>query len=99
MRKILEDLYFGNITPYEKRMAASSELRHLAKRAADCESQLVERLNEEERQLLNTLINAQQEIDSITVMENFILGFRLGVGLMTECMDEDDGALVDGGEN
>ncbi len=99
MRKILEDLYFGNITPYEKRMAASSEFRRLAKRAADCESQLTERLNEEERQLLNTLINAQQEIDSITVMENFILGFRLGVRLMAECMDEDDGALVDGGEH
>jgi len=38
-----------------------------------------------------------QEIDSITVMENFILGFRLGVRLMAECMDE-DGDLVDGGE-
>ncbi len=98
MRKILEELYFGNIVPYEKRMAASSELRRLAKRAADCESQLTEWLNEEERQLLNTLINAQQEIDSITVMDNFILGFRLGVRLMAECMDE-DGDLADGGEN
>ncbi len=36
MRKILEDLYFGNIAPYEKRMVASSELRRLAKRASDC---------------------------------------------------------------
>ncbi len=98
MRKILEDLYFGNIAPYEKRMAANSELRRLARRAADCESQLTKRLNEEERQLLNVLTNAQQEIDSITVMENFILGFRLGVRLMAECMDE-DGNLVDGGEN
>ncbi len=97
MRKILEDLYFGNIAPYEKRMAASSELQRLAKRAADCEGQLTERLNEEERQLLNVLTNAQQEIDSITAMENFILGFRLGVRLMAECMDE-DGDLVDGGE-
>ncbi len=99
MRKILEDLYFGNITPYERRMAASSELRCLAKRASDCESQLTERLNEEEQKLLNVLINAQQEIDSITVKENFILGFRLGVRLMAECMDEDDGNLVDGGEH
>ncbi len=97
MRKILEDLYFGNVAPYEKRMAASSELRRMAKRASDCESQLTERLNEEGRQLLNILTNAQQEIDSITVKENFILGFRLGVRLMAECMDEDDGDLTDGG--
>jgi len=67
------------------------------KRAADCESQLTERLNEEEQKLLNVLTNAQQEIDSITAKENFILGFRLGVRLMAECMDEDDGDLVDGG--
>ncbi len=99
MRKILEDLYFGNIVPYEKRMTANSELRRLVKREADCESQLAERLNEEERQLLNTLTNAQQEIDRITVMENFILGFRLGVRLMAECMDEDDGDLENGGEH
>ncbi len=99
MRKILEDLYFGNIVPYEKRMAASSELRRLAKRVSDCESQLTERLNEEEQKLLNVLINAQQEIDSITVKENFILGFRLGVRLMAECMDEDDGDLENGGEH
>ncbi len=97
MRKILEDLYFGNIMPYNKQMAANSELRRLVKRAADCESQLTERLNEEEQKLLNALINAQHEINSITAMENFVLGFRLGVRLMAECMDEDDGNLVDGG--
>ena len=35
---------------------------------------------------------AIQEIDSITAMENFILGFRLGVQLMAECLTggEDD---------
>ncbi len=97
MHKILEDLYFGNIAPYNKQMTVNSELRRLVKREADCESQLAERLNEEERQLLNVLTNAQQEIDRITVMENFILGFRLGVRLMAECMDEDDGDLLDGG--
>jgi len=97
MRKILEDLYFGNIAPYEKRMSASSELRCLVKWEADCESQLSERLNEEERQLLNVLTSAQQKIDHITVMENYILGFRLGVRLIAECMDEGDGDLLDGG--
>ncbi len=97
MRKILEDFYLGNIVPYDKRMAANSELRRLVKRAADCEDQLAERLNEKEQQLLDTLVNAQHEIDRITALEDFILGFRLGVRLMIACMDEDDGDLVDGG--
>ncbi len=98
MRRILEDFYLGNIVPYDKRMAANSELRRLVKRVSDCESHLTERLNEEEQRLLDTLINAQHEIDRITALENFILGFRLGVRLMSECMDENDGSITDGGE-
>ncbi len=98
MRRILEDFYLGNIVPYDKRMAANSELRRLVKRVSDCETQLTERLNEEERKLLNTLTDAQHEIDRITAVENFILGFRLGVRLMAECMDENDGNIRDGGE-
>ena len=95
MRKVLEDLYFGNIVPYEKRIAADSELRHLVKRAADCETRLVEQLNDAEKQTLDTLIGTHHEINSITAKEYFILGFRLGVRLMAECMDEDDGELID----
>ena len=95
MRKILEDLYFGNIVPYEKRITADSELRHLVKRAADCETRLAEQVNDAEKQILDTLIRSQHEIDSTMAREYFILGFRLGVRLMTECMDEDDGELID----
>ena len=97
MRKILEDLYFGNIVPYEKRITADSELRHLVKRAADCEARLAELLNDEEKQMLDTLISTQHEIDSTMAREYFILGFRLGIRLMAECMDEDDGELTDRG--
>ena len=35
---------------------------------------------------------------SITATENFILGFRLGVRLMAECMDNNDGDIRTGGE-
>jgi len=37
-------------------------------------------------------------IDSITACENFISGFRLGVRMMAECMDENDGDIRNGGE-
>ena len=48
--------------------------------------------------VLAKLIESQQEIDSITALENFILGFRLGVRIMTECMDDNDGDIKTGGE-
>ena len=95
MRKTLEDLYFGNITPNEQKMAPDSELKKAVDRVAQYESQLAERLNEDEQTILTKLIRSQHEIESITALENFILGFRLGVRIMAECMDESDGDIRD----
>ena len=96
MRKTLEDLYYGNITPHEKRIPAKSELQRMVSRAAECESKLTKLLNDEGKELFSVFMSAQQEIDSITAIDNFILGFRLGVRLMIECMDENN--ITDGGD-
>ena len=98
MRKTLEDLYFGNITPYDQDMTAGSELKQAVGRVTLYESQLMEQLDEAEQTILTKLIRSQHEIDSITARENFILGFRLGVRLMAECMDSNDGDIKYGGD-
>ena len=98
MRKTLEDFYYGNITPNVQDMAPNSELRRSMDRVARFEKQLTEQLDEAGQTLLAKLIESQQEIDSITAMENFILGFRLGVRMMAECMDNNDGDIRTGGE-
>ena len=91
MRKTLEDFYYGNIAPFERQMAPNSELKRAVERITCYERQLMERLDENEKTILTKLIQSQQDIDSITALENFILGFRLGVRMMVECMDESDG--------
>ena len=98
MRKILEDLYYGNITPCEQQMIPGSELKRAVDRIAKYENHLMEQLEETERETLTKLIRSQHEINSITATENFILGFRLGVRLMAECMDDNDGDIRNGGE-
>ena len=97
MRKTLEDLYYGNITPNEQDMAAGSELKRAVDRVARYESQLIEQLDETEQTILTKLISSQHEIDSITARENFILGFRLGVRIMAKCLDDNDGDIRNGG--
>ena len=97
MRKTLEDLYYGNITPNEQQMVPGSEMAKAVARVASCEKQLMEQLEETEQDALTKLIRSQHEINGITATENFILGFRLGVRLMVECMDEDDGDIRNGG--
>ena len=98
MRTILEDLYYGNITPNEQRMVPDSEMKKAVDRVASCEKQLMEQIGETEQETLTKLIRSQHEINSITATENFILGFRLGARLMVECMDENDGDIRTGGE-
>jgi len=93
MRRTLEDFYYGNITPCEQQMAASSDLRKAANKIAQCERQLTEQIGDAQQPILTELVKAQHEIDSITACENFILGFRLGVRMMAECMDENDGDI------
>ena len=97
MRKTLEDLYYGNITPSEQQMTPSSEMGKAVARAASCEKQLMEQLGETEETILTKLIRSQHEINSIAALENFILGFRLGVRIMAECMDDNDGDIRNGG--
>ena len=97
MRKTLEDLYYGNITPNEQRMVPGSETKKAVDRVTDCEKLLMEQLGENEQNAFTKLIRSQHEINSITAVENFILGFRLGVRIMAECMDENDGDIRNGG--
>lgn len=98
MRNTLEDLYYGNIAPNTQDMAPNSELKRATDRVARFEKQLTERLDEAGQAVLAKLIESQQEIDSITALENFILGFRLGARIMAECMDDNDGDIRSGGE-
>ena len=96
MRKVLKDFYCGNITPSETEVQAGSKLHRAVDTAARCESQLAEGLDEVRRALLTKLVKAQHEIDCITAVENFALGFRLGIRMMVECMDDNDGDIKNG---
>ena len=98
MRDTLENLYFGNITPNEQDITPSSVLADAMDRAEQCEERLTTLLEGEEKtlllRLLNRLLNAENEISSTMALENFILGFRLGMRIAIEALDENDGSLT-----
>lgn len=92
MAKILKDLYYGNLTLFDHSIPSGSPTRKLSAHLTQCETKLREQLDEEETVLLEDLLKTQQDMDGVTAEENFILGFRLGVQLMAECLagEEDD---------
>ena len=95
MRDTLEDLYFGNITLCDQTVRAGSALKQAMEQSEECEKKLTALLEDKEKALLLRLINAENEIGSTMALENFILGFRLGVRMILEALDEDDGSLLD----
>ena len=95
MRDILENLYFGNITPNDQVVKSGTVLKKAMEQSAECEEKLAALLEDKERALLLRLINAENEIGSTMALENFILGFRLGVRMILESLDGDDGSLID----
>lgn len=95
MRKALENFYYGNLEPCGRQVASDSRLKQVMDKAGKCEEKLMTKLEDDEKSLLLNLVNAQNEIGSTLAMENFILGFRLGMRLTMEGMDENDGCLVD----
>ena len=95
MRDTLENLYFGNITPNDQIVKSGTALKKAMEQSAECEEQLTALLEDREKAMLLRLINAENEIGSTMALENFILGFRLGVRMILEALDEDDGSLID----
>ena len=93
MRKTLENLYYGNIAPGEQQFRRSTEYDAAMKTLSYCEEKLMHLLHNDEKELLTKLVSAQITVDSITALENFILGFRLGLRLGIEIMDDDDGCI------
>lgn len=78
MRETLEDLYYGNITPYDRQIRSGTSLMKAMEQSQECEEQLTKLLEGEAHSLLLRLINAENEIGSTLALENFILGFPSG---------------------
>ena len=74
---------------------SGTALKKAMEQSAECEEKLTALLEDKEKALLLRLINAENEIGSTMALENFILGFRLGVRMILEALDEDDGSLLD----
>ena len=87
--KIIEDLYYGRISPYEMSISAAPEYQKLKALADRNEDLLRESLSDEQKALLDKLIETVTDISSISERDMFINGFRLGVKLMIEVMKDE----------
>lgn len=86
---LLEDLYYGNLTPCDICFDRESNFARYAKLASENEEKLTALLNAlpdavQAREWLAQMSDAQQRMNGFAEAEKFIEGFRMGAGIMLE---------------
>ena len=90
----LDELYYGNINPNENRNRKKLSYEKALKTFSDIESKLTKELNGENLKLFNEFVNASDEISATSGIENFKIGFRLGVLMMCDSLFSDNNIIL-----
>lgn len=84
MQSIIEELYCGNVLPYERRMPRSGEYPRIAKHMSRNEESLIETLTEAQKEIFEKFKATVAEFNGIEEATTFALGFKLGLRLAAE---------------
>lgn len=86
MRNIIEELYYGNITPSDRDIVKGgtySQLLHLLTRNED---ELVQTLTQVQQERFEKFKDCVSEINDANEVTAFTIGFKLGLRLALEAM-------------
>ena len=87
---IIEDLWYGNISPCERDIKRSSDYADALERIVQLEADLHARLNDDEKEILEKFVNCTNEMCCISEREMFVQGFMLGAKLIIEVMNSEN---------
>ena len=87
---ILDELWYGNISPCERDIKRSSDYADVLERIVQLETELHARLNDEEKEILEKFVNCTNEMCCISEREMFVRGFTLGIKLILEVMTSEN---------
>ncbi len=89
----IEELYYGNIDPNRKKFDKNTQFAEALKLFCENESRLNEVLTGDDLRLFHDMVNAGDEITACTGVENFKIGFILGVRIMIDCFKSDENMI------
>ena len=90
MRRILEDLYHGNLTASGQTFRRGTKYAHALARVTETEDALGQKLTPEDRPLLAEYAMASAGLTSVSIEEAYIEGFRTGARIMLAVLEEDE---------
>ena len=84
LMKTLDELWYGNISPFEQCTRGDKRLKELLKLVAWNREELDGTLTDKQKETLEKFEDCMNEMHSITERDAFSYGFRLGARLMAE---------------
>ena len=91
MRKILEELWHGNITPQTKQFNRGTRYDEALRCMCKNEEKLNSMLEGKEKEIFEKYQDCKHELDQYTEEDIFVTGFRLGARIIIESFYEYDG--------
>ena len=83
---ILEDLWFGNISPWERPLKKDRAYAELLALVIRHQEDLLSRLNDEEKEIFEKYADCSTEMHDLTEREAFVKGFTLGARIIIEVL-------------
>ena len=82
----IRELYAGNLGSSSHRITSGSEYSKLIQQMSDIHDKLSEKLSDENKELLERMSELQGNIEYISSVDNYALGFRDGSRLMIDIL-------------
>ena len=87
--KIIEEMWCGNINIFDNALRETKESKKLWSLIEADRAKLETNLDEQQKQVLDALMDCVDELSELNERKVFSYAFRLGVQLMAECMKGD----------
>ena len=84
--KTIDELWYGNISPFEQCTRGNKELKELLTLTARNREELEATLTDKQKEILEKFEDCMNEMNTITERNAFSYGFKLGIHLMAECV-------------
>lgn len=86
MRNIIEELYYGNICPMDRKIVKGGEYSHLLHLLSRNEDNLTETLTQAQQETFGKYKDCALELNEANEVTSFTIGFKLGIRLAVEAM-------------
>ena len=86
MRSIIEELYYGNISPTDRDIIKGGAYAHILNLLTRNEDELMQTLTQAQQETFEKFKDCASELGDKNEMMSFVLGFKLGMRLALEAM-------------